>query len=252
MKISAILIVIIILFFGATSNAKSGDLLNINFGTNYSGRALYGNASDMWNNLGTSSLVGLTGSQKIAYELKDSEGNNYGKIIRWNSKGYTVISPENTDFTGTAMNHLMNTYIHAGSDKNRELKISGLNEGEYYLFIYSQGENNGERSELKINANGVSGKTTDSSGLYSTFQEGKNYIKMSINITPDGILSLTYGSQSSDAAINGIQLVNKSGWQDDDAPAAPNPESDTIIMFGIGGIFIAVYNRKKYNILTSL
>jgi len=180
-----------------------------------------------------------------------------GASVSWTSSGDTFNSNP-TDFNSTDYKKLMDYYDFASGSKPQTITLSGIPNGNYILYVYSQdekttgkpdidsnGNHHGGVQTLNISVAGQTGSATSDPNA-TTFTENKNYIKIN-NITMSGNqLVINYSSGSPTAGglgvINGFQLL--------DPPASPGavPEPSSIAYIGIGAAlagFVRMRNRRN-------
>jgi|APHig6443718053_1056840.scaffolds.fasta_scaffold01557_13 hypothetical protein len=210
---------------GSSLYAATGDLININFGSGYESGAAYSEGEELsWNEESRPS-----GNDTSVYS---AEGDRLsGVIFSWASDGYTVLNTS----TFTSAPYLMDSYIYT-TNKQGSFSFSGLSEGTYTLYIYSQSELSGQA--LSVSIAGTAYSTTLSNASSTTFISGQNYLVIeNLTVSEAGTLTVSYGGTGTDV-INGVQLLQTS-----DASAVPEPAS--IVLLGIGGALAAGYMKKR-------
>lgn len=210
---------------GGSLYAATGDLININFGSGYESGAAYSGGENLsWNEESRPS-----GKDTSVYS---AEGDLLsGVIFSWTSDGYTVLDTS----TFTSAPYLMDSYIYT-TNRQGSFTFSGLSEGTYTLYIYTQSELSGQA--LSVTIAGTVYSTTLSNASSTTLISGQNYLVIeNLTVSEAGTLTVSYGGTGTDV-INGVQLLQTS-----DASAVPEPAS--IVLLGIGGALAAGYMKKR-------
>lgn len=212
----------------------ANELININFGVNYTGVAATGQAGDQWNNLPAGSLDdyhdGYGGTGSIA--LKNSLGGASGATLTtWQFDGFTSITynTENAFYNHVGSGLMKGyDYVNVAADPGL-LTVSGLAPGAYNIYVYSQSEKDTTTPPMAITINGtIYTKPLSGMNTHSTFINGTNYYVYPVTISSGQNLSMIFVNSSTEnakAAINGLQIA-----------AVPEPSS--VALLGVGGIFI--------------
>jgi hypothetical protein len=130
----------------------------------------------------------------------------------------------------------MKGYMLSSPTKTGYLYFSGLDNGTYQLYVYSQGKKN-VASSMQLTATTSLDSyifSLSNNGTVTELTENTNWMMQTI-IVSDGILNINVFDNS---VVNGIQLYQTGN-------AVPEPGS--IVLIGIGGIFIFGYMKQQRN-----
>jgi hypothetical protein len=225
-KISFLLLFVTLLNCFVTQ-AYAGTLININFkknslaGNNYTGIAQSPSSGTYWNNLYTFNDTSVA--------LKNSLNVNTSATVSYvfDSKPYGV--------TTLPATNLMNSYLDTGINKTGTMSFSGLTNGYYNVYVYSQGVTGTTTSSLNVSVNGTVYSTSNTSSSLTTFQLNKNYLVIPVSVTKGTLVMDYYGSATTSGYLNGLQL--------DYVAALPEPGS--LMLLGVGGMIILVFLRLR-------
>ncbi|MGB7510903.1 MAG: PEP-CTERM sorting domain-containing protein [Pelodictyon phaeoclathratiforme] len=208
--------------------AYVGEVYNIQLGASiaYEGGAAYNpSATDYFWAQGAS-------AEQDPHTFRNANNENNGvKYSYWvggtegqHSASTSIGAPDTKLFTG---------YLLTDAVAPAWFLFSGLDYGEYDIYVYSQKES-GHSGSLSITANGGS-TSLSNDGSLNILKEGVNGNYRIINnviVGGSGNLNFAMGTSS---VINGIQLVHKS----------PNPEPASMLLLGVGGALAAAKLRRK-------
>lgn len=210
-----------------------------------------GETTQVWNQLSNQKTTG--GTLNTIY---DSQGDLIsGASVTWTSAG-TTFNTNPTAFAGTEYHQLMDSYDYAGN-KKESITVTGINNGTYTIYIYSQDEKtpgksggHGQAQVLNVSVNGGETIAANSGNPdANTFTLGQNYITTTVTVT-DGSLVIDYWTPVTEQRDKKGNLVTKgiiNGFQLFDPPATspqPVPEPSTIAYLGIG-VALAGFKRLR-------
>ncbi|OHB52452.1 MAG: hypothetical protein A2Y10_15275 [Planctomycetes bacterium GWF2_41_51] len=165
--------------------------------------------------------------------LKDSYGNDTTVGINLNvSYGWAL---GETVFGGTTplpieQQILMRDYIYVAGSNTGNVKLNGLTNSSFDIYLYGQNRNGGQFTKFIVGSQNKETTLDNAATVKTQLWENEDYVVLK-NITPvDGMITITWttGTGASYAPFNGFQLVQV-------------PEPLTLILLGIGTALL----RKK-------
>jgi hypothetical protein len=238
-KISSALFISMLIFNCSLAEAKTGDLINIQFGLSdmtpvYDGPAKCGSYGQLWNLYDANDDV-------PPVSLKLSNGSSSSAFVTVNFDTIGVINTGRDVFAGTNDDKMMRYYALTGSTAT--VDFTHLNRFAIYdLYLYSQEAKNTKFPTTTFTVNGMDYTITNTVNT-AEFVYGSNYITITgIQTDASGNLSFAYGPgvNASIGALNGIQLIENSSPE-------PVPEPSTIALIGVGFVFALAVKKSKRN-----
>ncbi len=211
---------LVVSLFG--SQAMADIVVNVHFSNQatYTGAAVVGNAGDVWNRMGNSGGTGVA--------LVSPTGASTSVKITWMSQ---IWDGSGSGFLGGPYANLMRSYLATYSSGS--LALSGLApDTDYALYLYSQGDFAATGRKTGFTVNGLSDVTTAAQANASTFINDQNYLVMNVVSDSFGVLNIAYNTVTSEADLNGLQLVSV-------------PEPATMSLLALGGIALIRRRSKK-------
>jgi len=238
-KISSALFVSMLIFNCSIVEAKTGYLINIQFGLSdmtpvYNGSAMCGSNGQLWNLYDANDDV-------APVSLMLSNGDFSSVLVTVNFDTIGVINTSRDVFAGTNDDNMMRYYALTGSSAT--VDFTNLNRfATYDLYLYSQEAKNTKYPTTTFTVNGKDYTITNTTNT-AAFIYGSNYITITgIHTNASGSLSFAYGPgvNASIGALNGIQLIET-------ANITAVPEPSTIALIGVGSFFALVVKKSKRN-----
>ncbi len=201
-------------------------LINVDFGTGggYSGLAMYagGATSDTWNVATTSSVT-----EANALSLVDAANQSTGVAMYYGGAAGIY------NWSGTT-NLLMKDYLYTDNPVGNSLSVylTGLAEGTYDLYVYSQGDSGCGYRTTTFTAGGQTLSVGPTAYNYAEFNEGENSgVLQGVTVGNDGLLTITATNASTGSnprgMLNGFQLTEV-------------PEPGSIVLAVVGMVVLVV------------
>lgn len=216
--------------------------INVNYtiigGGDYTGAAVIGEATDIWNTIGLGRDTSGGGIIQTNNNLVDVKGDNTGvSVVTTGVASDTGGWSGSYGFDVTPYAGLMNGYLFTNgsnpTDSYGTITFSGLSASTPYdVYLYSQGDSATGGRQLGVTVNGTSYTTYSSVADASAFIEGQNYLLIHATTDASGDLAIGYNQAALEANINGIQI-------------AAVPEPGTIVLLGVGGLAVAALKKRK-------
>jgi pectin methylesterase-like acyl-CoA thioesterase len=170
--------------------------------TAYTGTAVASGSGTTWNQLlGSSSVTSYTVSNVLASDGITVAGASLSvSSTDTQIRSYAASSPGNPNPL-----NLMRDYFFGG---NFTVSLSGLPQGNYFLYVFAHGDQANQNSTVTVAAaNGGGSGTTSATGsdnrdLFAANAEGYSYLKFAPNVGASGSLSFT-----ATGYFTGFQLV---------------------------------------------
>ena len=238
-KISSAFFVSMLIFNCSVVEAKTDDLINIQFGLSdmtsvYNGSAMCGSSGQLWNLYDANNDV-------PPVSLMLSNGDSSSALVTVNFDTIGVINTSRDIFAGTNDDNMMRYYALTGSSAT--VDFTNLNRfATYDLYLYSQEAKKTKYPSTTFTVNGKDYTITNTSNT-AAFIYGSNYITITgINTDASGCLSFSYGPgvNASIGALNGIQLLETS-------TLTIVPEPSAIALIGVGSFFALMVKKSKRN-----
>lgn len=234
------------------AQAESGDLININFipvdyydvGSDsyvkYTGSAFHGGLDgQFWNEFY---------SQRVRNDVRLTYAIGTGNASIRYSFGSISSTETESGFSNSTLSGLMGGYVASGTSGGI-ITISGLEADENYrLYFYSQGWMNdpvlnGQLMTISVNGEQTINQTYFSNTSQSSFINGQNVITAYVNTNSSGQLNMLLSPSpgSSVVVLNALQ-IEAIGMGFDGEPV---PEPGTLVLLGVGGLFLGGYRRFR-------
>ena len=209
-------------------------LINVDFGTTdassdiQSGAAVIGSSGDTWNGFTTGSETDLA--------LVDAGAQSTGVTMSYSNNGGGVYYGS-TAFTGGSYEPLMEDYLYGAMTTavGFTVTLSGLEEGDYELYLYSLGASTNRIATFTATTSvGSTSVTIGPAGSIGTFVEEVNY----------GVLQVAVGSSDAltiqGAATNAAYRAQLNGFQ---LTPVPEPTSMALMSLVALGLLSCVWRR---------
>lgn len=212
--------------FKPTINDPS--VTNNTYTSPYTGTAAAPDSGTVWNSLLSNNpspavFIGapgyyddVAGATTSALNLVNSQGAATPIDINFSAGGAFAVEASAPNVPNIATNAfgLMRDYLIAfrdgGNGGARTVTLSGLDPNEpLILYLYGEGDNNGNDRQTTFNANGVIGSTSGDAPTNSPLTEGTDYVRLT-GVTADGSgnLVISYSANNvSEGPFNGLQLL---------------------------------------------
>jgi hypothetical protein len=235
MKTKLLKLVFGLALLGAAASAPAQSLFDVQFNTSghqQTGAAVTGQSGDYWNLLTTDSGTS---------SLMDSQDASSGVSFTWASQGLEGSGDYSSGFSGGSYANLMGGYIYTASPSHNNMSFANLPaDASYTLYIYTQGdEASGGRQLGVVDESAFYGSgpvyvTTPTDATANTFIAGQNYVEITGTTDGSGNLPFSYGYETTEGDINGMQLIITSV-----------PEPSTLALAGLGGLSLLLFRRRK-------
>ncbi len=216
----------------ATINLQFGDTASSRFESQV-GPGVVGAAGDYWN----PSAFAVSG-----LSLRDSRNNPTGVTFSNSGSGGEFTAFGTWGFQNTVYANLMKGYLFSADSSESSpntFTFDGLDSSKKYsLYIYSQGDSATGGRQLGVRVDGTTLVASPSDDTASTFIANQNYLLFS-NISPvAGQIQGDWWRVTSEANINGMQLLETNG-------EVPEPTSAAIALLFLGGGALRRLRRKS-------
>ena len=226
-KLNLVLAVFLIVCFSSRfTYAAIGDVINIRLGGDSrdsydNGAAINDESEQTWN------MQKYAGERSIS-NLLYSDGTKSGvSLTEYMSERKSIDANATAILESNKDQVLMRGYLATTKGATGSFNFSGLEAGCYEVYVYSQ-IGDGAPGNLDLTANGVEFHLSNNGDL-TTLTEGQNWVSHTVHVSNDGLLNMKIASNSS---INGIQLKAVT------PSIEPMPEPGSVVLLGVGGIFI--------------
>ena len=140
-------------------------------------------------------------------------------------------------FTGTGYSGLLDTSVFSSNNQLTNFAFTGLTPGKTYtMYILSQAIQGGD-DQLAINYGSTHSQLVNYDTNTNLLIQGQNYLEIPVTVDASGDIKFSTIALSSNANLNGIQLVGSS--------SSSAPEPSTYILMGIGGVLVALRLKKS-------